>query len=185
MAGFSDKARNDGTEPLTDRVRSFYIDKTIQRDFDFLIYFPEQFGNIRSFHAVSVEVPDFSFKKMEYFAGPFVYTQPVFEHNGFEFTIKFEEDSNGTVKNLINRLIRNNINSDGYHKTNLIPRITVSMFRQDAKNSMIVNFVNCYYMKSSGATYSYESNGKIQYDITFNADYYEVSDKASAGIALI
>jgi hypothetical protein len=87
---------NDG--PLTSKTENFYLHKTIQREYCFVVYFEdsqingqtlEQLG-LRSFHAVSVEIPDYAFEKKESYFGPFVRTTPVLNHNGFEFTIKME-----------------------------------------------------------------------------------------------
>lgn len=177
---FNTNRKSEG-EPLTKRVSDFVQNKSILRDYNFLVYLdenPDVWGNgLRSYHAVACEIPDYSFEKIEYYAGPFVKTVPVLSHNGFEFTIKFEEDSVGTIKQLISELIRKNINSEGYHSSTLIPSILVSAFDNEARNVMTVDFKNCYYLKSSTANFDYASNGKITYDITFNADHYFLSDK--------
>lgn len=174
--------------PLTTRTNEFYDKKSIQRAFNFLVYFNEseidykgsmgdRYG-LRSYHAVSVELPDYSFNKIETFAGPFVRTTPVLSHNGFEFTIKFEEDEKGTIKQLIHNLVRLNIDDKGYHHNKVISNIDVAVFTPDGGNRAIgghsyrVSFKDCYFLKASPATYDYSSNEKITYDITFNADHY-------------
>jgi len=184
--------------PLTTRTNEFYEKKSIQRSFNFLVYFDvseildengspigsmEDVFNLRSYHAVSVELPDYSFNKIETYAGPFVRTTPVLFHNGFEFTIKFEEDEKGTVKNLIHKLIRLNINEEGYHHNRRIDNIDVAVFTPDGGNRLVgghsyrVSFKDCYFLKASPASYDYSSQEKITYDITFNCDHYYADSK--------
>lgn len=165
--------------PITNATRSFFTRKTIQRSYNFLVRFDlssDSFAREELFehHAVSVELPNYDFKKEEYRIGPFVKNFPVLDHNGFEFTIKFEEDDTGTISNFIDRLTRKNIKSTGYYNTlvnTVISNIVVEVTRNDGVRVCSYTFKNCFMLKASTATYSYEANEKISYDITFNADH--------------
>jgi hypothetical protein len=129
---------------------------------------------IREHHVISVELPNYDFKKEEYRIGPFVKNFPVLDHNGFEFTIKFEEDDTGTISNFIDMLTRKNIRASGYYNTfanSVIDNITVEVSRMDGIRVCSYNFKNCFMLKASTATYSYDTSEKITYDITFNADH--------------
>lgn len=181
---------NDGG-PLTDRVSKFYQFKTIQRSYNFLVYFDESgsfdFDDVKgsdllAYHATAIDIPDYSFKKEYVNFGPFTKAFPILDHNGFEFNIKFEEDELGTVKELINNLTRKNIREDGYYNTyanTTLDRIVASVYTQDAWNVYKVYFYNCFYLKASQAQYSFDSNNKMEYDITFSCDHYEIKPHIS------
>lgn len=172
--------------PLTDRVSKFFQFKTIQRSYNFLVYFDESgsfdfdntgISDLMAYHATAIDIPDYSFKKEYVSFGPFSKAFPILEHNGFEFNIKFEEDELGTVKELINNLTRKNIDENGYYnsyKASTLSRIVASVYTQDAWNVYKVYFKNCFFLKASQAQYSFDSNNKIEYDITFNCDHYEI-----------
>lgn len=175
---------NDGGS-LTSRTANFYIRKDIQRSFNFMVYFDESdstdkvFDGLYAYHAVSVELPNYSFKKEDKQVGPFVKSFPILDHNGFEFTIRFEEDSDGVVNKLIRRLVARNIDKDGFnkrYKNTIIDHIVVSVFQADGTNVRKVYFKNCYYLKASTANYSYEDGKQIFHDITFNADHFHEVD---------
>lgn len=166
---------------LTTRTANFFEQKSIQRSYNFMVYFDESgidtglFNDLHAFHAISVELPNYGFKREEMNYGPFFKKFPVLDHDGFEFTIKFEEDDEGRVKNMIHKLVRRNIRSDGYLKPyseTVIPNIVVSTYRPDGKNVNKTYFKNCFYMKSSTPSFSYEDGKQIFYDVTFNADHY-------------
>lgn len=174
---------------VTNRNNGFFSQKTIQRAYDFVVYFDlSNIGNgsmaseyqLESYHATSVELPDYTFDKAKYNAGPFVKTFPVLNHDGFEFTIKFEEDAFGSIKQMIQKLVRLNIDSNGYHVNNRIKNIEVGVYGYNASSNYRVSFKDCYFLKASTASYSYGSNEKIEYDITFNADHFEMNDNSFA-----
>jgi len=179
---------NDGGS-LTSRTANFYIRKDIQRSFNFMVYFDESdstakvFDGLYAYHAVSVELPNYSFKKEDKQVGPFVKSFPILDHNGFEFTIRFEEDSDGIVNKLIRKLVERNIDKDGFnkrYKETVIDHIVVSVYQADGTNVRKVYFKNCYYLKASTATFSYEEGKQIFYDITFNADHFHEVDGRGA-----
>lgn len=162
--------------PITNATRSFFTRKTIQRSYNFLVRIDlcRDSFEILEHHAVSVELPNYDFKKEEYRIGPFVKNFPVLDHNGFEFTIKFEEDDIGTISNFIDMLTRKNIRSTGYYNTlsnTVIDNIVVEVTRNDGVRVCSYTFKNCFMLKASTVTYSYDTNEKISYDITFNADH--------------
>ena len=106
---------------LTNRTREFYMYKTIQRAYNFMVMFDETWttpiirngttsystqtcagdttmatwNDMSSYHAVSVEIPDYQFQKEQFKTGPFINTFPVLNHEGFNFSIKMEEDYEG------------------------------------------------------------------------------------------
>lgn len=174
-------------EPLTNRTRSFYTHKEIQRSYNYIVYFSKSvMRNLfpsdmsdeqKDLYATSVELPaGYDFKKEYYTIGPFIKSFPVLDHNGFEFTIKMEEDDRGTVKRLIELLNRRIINGSGYYNSYsnmVIDSIIISVFKSDGKSIYKARFKNCYLLKSSVPTYSYNSSEKIEYDLTFNADHFE------------
>ena len=174
--------------PITSTTRNFFIRKTIQKAYNFMVRF--DLGSVSNFngelfehHAVAVEIPNYDFKKEKLEVGPFVKTFPVLDHNGFEFTIKFEEDDQGTISSFVDWLINRNINSDGYYRTHtntVVSNIVIDVSRDDGMVVCRHWFQNCYFMKQSTINYDFSVNDKITYDITFNADHYWKEYKEAA-----
>lgn len=168
--------------PVTNATRTFYTRKNIQRSYNFLVRFESSHTlderlrlGLKEFHAISVELPNYDFKKEEYRVGSFIKSFPVLDHNGFEFTMTFEEDDQGTISNMIDVLTRKNINSDGYYKKysdTVIDNIRIDVTRNDGVLVYAAIFENCFLLKASTAKYDYSSNESIKYEITFNADHF-------------
>lgn len=169
--------------PVTFGTSRFYSKKTIQRSYDYQVRFDKSGSFSRNssgkplefYHAVSIELPTYEFKKEEYKIGNFVKTFPVLDHNGFEFTIIFEEDDIGTISSLIDFLTHRIIDSNGYYRTHnstTINELWVSVHRSDGVNVYEYVFEDVYFLKASTATYSYNTSEKIEYSITFNADHF-------------
>lgn len=176
-----DAQQYDDNGPLTNRVNNFFEFKTIQRAYNFIVYFDEsgcyELENLPSFLCTGVEIPEYSFKKEYVHYGPFMKSFPILDHNGFEFTMKFEEDEYSSVKGLIQDLTHKQIKQNGYYKpykSTVIPQIVASVYTHDAWNAYKVHFVNCYFLKASTANYAWSSSDKIEYDITFNCDHYYI-----------
>jgi hypothetical protein len=180
---------DDGS--LTNRTREFYLFKTIQKAHNFMVMFDEtwtpgymaaDYGQVAwqdmsSYHAISVDIPDYQFQKEQFKAGPFVNTFPVLNHEGFNFSIKMEEDYNGRVKALILGLTSKIIADNGYYNAldiAMIPQIVVDIYRPDGDNIWKVKFLNCYFLKADGGNYDYSSNEKITYTLEFNCDHYTI-----------
>jgi len=172
--------------PLTKATGSFYLSKTIQRSYNYVVVFElSDLGYLGigttnlykgSYYATSIEIPNYEFKDEEYRIGSFVKTFPVLEHHGFAFTIKFEEDDQGTIQFLIDVLTKRNIGSNGYYhsyKNAVLNQIVVDVLKPDGTRIYRRTFFNCYFLKSSTPTYSYNTSEKIEYDITFKADHFQ------------
>lgn len=183
---------------LTRRTRHFYSNKSIQRSYNYMVYFSkstkiqnmlncstEDLERTLDIYATNVELPSgYEFKKEYYEIGPFKKSFPVLDHNGFEFTIKLEEDSEATVKNFINVLNRSIIGSSGYYNNfsnAVIDELEISVYRHDGTNLYRVFFQNCYLLKASTPSFSYNTNEKIEYDLTFNADHFYVEYGTASG----
>ena len=173
--------------PLTLSTGKFYLNKSIQRSYNYVVVFElSDIGHTGGsghlaenyYYATSIEIPNYEFKDEEYRIGSFVKTFPVLEHHGFAFTIKFEEDDQGTIQGLIDKLTIRNINASGYYNTysnTVLDHIDVDVYRPDGTRVYRRTFYNCYYLKSSTPTYSYNTSEKIEYDITFKADHFETA----------
>lgn len=178
-------------EPLSRRNLSFYKNKEIQRSYNFLVRFSEISDSVKKklfptltkedmdVNAISVELPGgYSFKKEYYNIGPYMKSFPVLEHNGFEFTISFEEDNKGSIKHLIQKLQSMIVNENGYYENflnSVIPELRVSVIKPNGMRVYEIVFENCYFMKASAPTFSFATNDKIVFDITFNSDHYVVN----------
>lgn len=180
-------------EPLTRRNLSFYNNKEIQRSYNFLVRFSDSPISKKLFpglsdeemdmNAISVELPGgYSFKKEYFNIGPFMKSFPVLDHNGFEFTISFEEDNKGSIKNMIQILQSMIIDSEGYYRkfsNAVIPSLPISVIKPNGMRVYEMVFENCYFMKASTPTFSFVNNEKVTFDITFNADHYSINPVVS------
>lgn len=150
--------------------------------FDECIRLPEG-SNLGVFVATSVEIPDYSFKKEVYRVGPFVKNFAVLDHEGFNVTFKMEETDEGRVKSLIQQLVRRNIRASGYYNTyskTVIQDIVVDVFKQNGDNVYKLHFKNCFFLKASTPTYTYNSNEKIEYELEFACDHYTLDARHGA-----
>jgi hypothetical protein len=170
---------SSNTGPLTERQNSFFRFKEIQRSYNFIVYFDETkddiVSNLPSFMCTGIEMPEYSFKKEYMYYGPFVKSFPILDHNGFEFSLKLEEDNEGNVKNLINYLVNKNIKKDGYYNTykdTVLNQIVASVYTHDGWNVYKNHFRNCFFLRSSTVNYTWNSSEKIEYDLTFNCDHF-------------
>lgn len=180
-------------EPLSMRHLSFYNNKEIQRSYNFLVRFSDSLISKKLFpglsdeemdmNAISVELPGgYSFKKEYFNIGPFMKSFPVLDHNGFEFTISFEEDNKGSIKNMIQVLQSMIIDKNGYYREfsrAIIPSLPISVIKPNGMRVYEVVFENCYFMKASTPTFSFANNEKVTFDITFNSDHYSINETVS------
>ena len=147
---------------------------------------------IKEWMVASCELPFYDFNK-EYSnyskASGAINTFPQLNHDGFEFTIKFEEDNHGTIQSLIHHFSNRIIDSDGYYRPKKqriigdasnggIFELRIERNERNrgawAKTFTTVTFFEAYFLKSSTASFSYDATDKVTYDITFNCDYYRV-----------
>jgi hypothetical protein len=152
----------------------------------------EAFGQdcIREWMVASCEIPFFKFSKQKQQLGPFVNSFPILDHDGFEFTIKFEEDNHGTIHSLIEHFSNRNIDKDGYYRPKEERYIGADAKKGETfkikiernernlgawdKTFTTVYFKNVYFLTASTASFSYDATAALTFDLTFNCDYYEI-----------
>lgn len=170
-------------------IEEYYNNKSILKTFNFSViivhddsgnhtYLPngEKIPKIEDIHILDVEIPQWEFKKEVVQYGPYKRTFPVLNHDGFEFTITFEEDTNGTISRFINYLQRKIILNDGSGryvapKISRLDNIIIDVENDKKEVVMRFDFKECYYLKSSTLNFNYNSNDSVKYQITFNCDF--------------
>lgn len=176
---------------------NFFKNKTIQKTDKFLVTIePTIWGNfnqwqqrllvnmenrtgpmpkIESHHVVNIVVPNFEFKREQNGWNSF----PSFDFQGFEFSIMFEEDQNGTIAKFINWCIRRTADDAGYHFPTSINRIGSIMIEALTDHDVPIyayEFRNCYFLRNTPLTYDYTSNTAQKISVTFGAEdniFYE------------
>ncbi len=170
-------------------LNEFYGDaKSIQKSFDFLVtlindnvnsYLPdgEPMPEIKEWHITNITIPTYEFKKEIQYHGPFPYSHPVLEHDGFEVTVTFEEDAKGTIARLIDWLQRRIIRKNGRYippGKNRLTGIYCDVIKTEDNKRIITNkfyYTNCYFLRASAPTYDYGTNESIKREVTFGADF--------------
>lgn len=180
---------------MTLPINSFYgDDKSIQRSYNFFVtiindnsrnsYLPdgEKMPEIKNYHVLNVDVPNYGFKKEIQYYGPYARTFPVLEHEGFELKITFEEDSKGTISKFINWLQRRIIVADGtghymFPSKNRLSSIYIQPVDSAGNEMFGYEFIKCYFLRASDPIYDYGTNESIKYEIVFGSDFQLYSKK--------
>ncbi len=174
-------------------IQEFYKDKSVVASYNFSVtvihddsgnstYLPnrEKIPELKNYHILGLQLPQWEFKKEVMYYGPYVRTFPVLNSDGFEFTMTLEEDDKGTVSSFINYLQRKIIKPNGTYvapKRNRINQIYFSCNDMSGSEIFHVSMDKCYYLKASNPEFSYGNNDSIKYDITFNCDFHRFFGK--------
>lgn len=163
-------------------ANSRFSNKSIQKNFKFLVELSEPFGKyIRPFHILKIDLPTsygFQMEKMQ--IGPYVYTWPTMKHDGFDFTITFEEDDKGTIAKMIHvfqsMIVSDNDDADGTYKTqmeNRIGYVTINIYDDAGNEVQTIIFRSVYFLNATGLNLDYESNDSVKYVVTLHSDFME------------
>ena len=167
----------------------FYGNKSVQKSYNFSVsmvddanynfkYLPDnqKIPKIKDYHAINVSVPFYDFKKEVQYYGPFPRSFPVLSTDGFELSIVFEEDEEGTIARLVDWLQKRIIVNDGTGRyvppgLNKITFIDVNLL-DDRKNIVSTyKFPDCYFLKANNVTLDYTDNNSTKYEIIFGSDF--------------
>lgn len=171
------------------QLNEFYgEEKSIQRSYDFLVtivndntnsYLPdgEEMPEIKEWHVRNITPPSYEFKKEIQYHGPYPFSYPVLENDGFEVAITFEEDNKGTIAKWIDWMQRRIINKNGKYippATNRLTGIFCDVMKYENKKRTIINtfyYSNCYFLRASNPTYDYGTNEAIRREVTLGCDF--------------
>lgn len=173
-------------------IQNFYFrDKSVQKSFRFKVSvindssvkIPDlgDMPTILNYHVLDVTIPNWEFKKETLKVGPFVNTFPVLNFEGFEFSITFEEDTQGTITRFIDWCQRRIMDTDGlYFNPGLtkIRSIMIETLDDQGDVNFITTFQDCYFLKASELKHDYGSNESVKYEITFNSDLRQVLNRS-------
>lgn len=143
---------------------------------------------IKGFHVLDVSVPNWEFKKETLKVGPFVHTFPVMDSDGFEFSITFEEDTEGTVSKFVDWCQRRIMYRDGLYFNPVyskIQSIMIETYRDNGEYNYLTTFRNCYFLKSSEVKQDYSSNDSLKIEIIFASDirFIDFNTGINTGVA--
>lgn len=154
--------------------------KTVQPNYKFYVTIIDKaiftsLPLIKHWHVLSVNVPNYDWKKEVVYYGPLPKSYPYLETDGLEFKIVFEEDEMGTIGDFLHSFQKRILNQDGtYNAPNNIKinRILVSTEDRYSLPVALFTFHDCYLLQAGEVEYNYASNESVKYDTTWNCDYY-------------
>jgi len=165
-------------------TQKFFTMKSILPNFRFyvtIIDIPNQnkpiLPIIQNYHVVSVNLPDYDFKKVTQRYGSLAKSFPILDYDGLELTMVLEEDEFGTIGSLVHELKQRILNKNGLYVApglNTIDRIIVTVENDRELPVAIYTFKNTFFLKADQTEYNHSGNEAVKYTLTLNADYYSV-----------
>lgn len=140
--------------------------------------------DIQGYHVVNVSVPNWEFKKETLKLGPYVSTFPVMDFDGFEFSITFEEDTEGTINKFIDWCQRRIMDRNGFYfppGLTKIRSIIIESYRDNGEINTQVSFNNCFFLKAANVSHDYKDNDSVKIEVTFASDVRQVDFNDHSG----
>jgi hypothetical protein len=176
----------DTNKELKKGLVAFYSIKSIQKNYLFGIKITDTatkpvkdnpMPRIEDYHIIDVSFPSFVFAKELFYIGQLPRAFPVYRGETFEFTITFEEDDSSTIQTFINYLQRKIITPDGLYVPPDLAKslsITIIIKTDYAAHNIYYHFKKCFFLKADDTKMDYKSGDSLKYNITFNADSFEI-----------
>jgi len=165
-------------------TKKFFTTKSILQNFRFyvtIIDIPNAdkpiLPIIQNYHVVSVNLPDYDFKKETQRYGPLAKSFPILDYDGLELTMVLEEDKFGTIGSLVHELKQRVLNKNGLYTPpglNSINRVIVTVENENEIPVAIYTFKDTFFLKADQTEYNHSGNESVKYTLTLNADYYSV-----------
>jgi hypothetical protein len=160
-------------------------EKSIQRNYTFTVSIFDQvqrdstspMPDIQTYHVIDINFPTFSFKKEKLQTGLLPTTFPVYDGEGFEFTITFEEDDNSTIQTFINWCQRQILTYTGLVNPPFISKplmIGINIYDVSGQIVMSYRFDRCFFISVDDTKLDYRTHDSIKYNVKFGSDYYEI-----------
>ena len=191
MAQITSKSR-------TNMYREFFHSKTIQKTDKFVVtlldFIPTFTGegvtekkrrwdamnrqsgpkpNIKEYHILNIIVPTFEFKPEFTFETNIPTVTSVLNHQGFEVTIMFEDDSYGTITRFVNWCQKRIMSEDGLYNPHYLTKVGHLVVDCVNEQDVIVyryEFRNMFFIKSTPVTWDYSSSLAQKVSITLASD---------------
>ncbi len=130
------------------------------------------------YHIKNINIPFYQFTGEEIRAGHHVFTLPVLNHDGFEFSVQFEDDHRGKIFELINRMQSKLIDDQGFYRgysSRIIHNFEMVVMHPHGDYVYKVKFHDTMLFRVADLTLDYSDNSSIKYDCTFKSDYISIS----------
>lgn len=175
----------------------FPLTKSIQKNFKFLVDWDIGFlvelqkNNVflRPWHILKIDFPtSYGWKAEVMKIGPYSYSWPVMNHDGFDISITFEEDDISTIGYLIHYLqykiigdIGNPMNPTGdkangnynSQSKNRIKFININIYDDMGNVVRNVIFKDIFFVGATPISLDYDGSDSIKYTVSFHCDLME------------
>lgn len=175
---------------------NYTTNKSIQKNFKFIVQFDNNFQTelinnniyLHPHHILSVDLPtSYGFKIDSMKIGPYSYSFPVMEHNGFDISIVFEEDEYGSIAKMIHYLQykiikdttgnrdRGDLANGTYipQTQNRIKDITINIYNDGGQPVRSVVYKDVFFQSATPTSLNYDGNESIKYTVVFHSDFME------------
>jgi len=129
---------------------------------------------IDQFLVVNVTLPNWAFEKETISQGIFKQSFPVLKHEGFEFSILFEDDAYGTMSRFVRWCQTRIVDGNGLYYPKQFSNIgTIIIESYNEKNDVIYryHFPDSYFLRSTPLTFDYSQPAGQKFSITFGSDH--------------
>ena len=162
--------------------------KSIQKNFKFIVDFDLGFEKeladnnifLQDYHVLSVDMPtSYGFKFEKMMVGPYSYSFPTMDHNGFDVSIVYEEDKDSSIAKMIHYLQYKIIGDVGSgangnynpQSQNRIKVITVNIYNDFGEIVRTVEYYDMFFTAATPTALNYDSNESLKYTVTFHGDF--------------
>lgn len=198
MNAFNNRFGNAGVGKtlINGKVKSFFtansnfMSKSIQKNFRFDLSFDLEFEKelqkyfiqIYPYHILSIDAPtSYNFKYESMKIGPYSYSFPTMNHDGFDITVVFEEDNISSIGKFIHvlqsKIIRDtdsgaNGNYNPQSK-NRIAVMTINIYDDIGEIVRSLEYLDVFFTGATPTILNYDGNESIKYTITFHCDFFQ------------
>jgi hypothetical protein len=137
---------------------------------------------LQDYHVLSVDMPtSYGFKAEVMKVGPYSYSFPVMDHNGFDVSIIYEEDNVSSIAKLVHYLqskiikdVDSNANGNYLPQSqNRIKNITINIYNDFGEIVRTVEYMDMFFVGATPTSLNYDGNDSLKYTITFHGDFMQ------------
>jgi hypothetical protein len=167
-------------------MNKFFATKSILPNYRFIVTFidiPNLYKGLKPIilenqTVISVNLPDYDFKKESQKYGPLPRSFPVLDYDGLELTMVLEENAFGSIGTMIHKLKERILDYSGLYNPpalNKINRVVVTVMNDREIPVAVYTYRQCAFLKADQTEYNHSGNESVKYTLTLNADYYSVN----------
>ena len=164
---------------MSNNLNPIFFEKSIVKLYNFTIDIIDnpnakvKIPKIKDWHIINMVMQNYNFKKDSIKYGALPKSFAVMDFDGFELSIRMEEDDKGTISKLINRLQRKIIKTNGvyeYPNNSKLSSIIIMILNDDGTPIHKYEFLEPVFLRSTTPQMDYSVNNSRIFEISFGSD---------------